>query len=992
MRPCIVATLVLLAALPHTAPCQEVIDRLDEIDGWIAVGDGAAVTRVMAEEAPEGVDGNGAIRCDINTPGRTQLHLRCPVAEHDLTRFGQLRFRMHGGLSESLVALVTVIDSSWRHRQWLSPALGLRGREARWTEFQMALDSPSRDLGADMHDIQWITWFIIVPADVTETGSLYIDGLRFEPRGAAVRGAPGPEQVVLESSGVQAIFSKNDRFELTRMVLPDGETIPVQTRCEPGPLEVIGDTRDTVRIGAELAWNRVEVVDGALQLDYVVGEYRLQTTFSWQEGALSVHRVATAQRHGVTTSVSHPQSVVFPEQASELICEHGSAQSRLPVPPPEAMALPGTWVAARDRNGVGVAAIVPKVTSQRADVAGMVVSVVDRLTVQGCDVPEGARSEYCLWLRPLAAGTSITDIEATTRAICARLAAEKSQFQSYFAPRHQPFERDGTTLADTDACTVWQASVSRAIDRDEEPPAARSDGVMLWAARGEVEPVHLSVFTKRPMGEISVSCSGLRSPEATIDASHWRARYPTYIDLRRTTQQEQQAADKAEWARYIGVVDDPRGELVSDRFHGQSARVIGRVEDPLLNQAPPALQAGHNQPIWLTLNVPADARPGEYAGEVAIAEARQEICRIPVSLRVWSFALPRVTSLRTWYQLWRTPIPDTDWNAYYRDLAEHKVSGFGGMPVEPPLRLTEDGVAVDWAEFDRAGEYLFDELGMRNAKLPHGKRGGNHRNVYQFLGLDLGTPEFEAAYGDYLRQAREHLAERGWLDGFDCYIFDEPDQERIETIRTAAPMIRNAIPKMRVFAACAHNTLTLTDALNAWCPPLTHFGAPVGDFTPQRIAQGRARGDVYWWYNQDDNCIGAPIVTHRALPWASWQADLAGYFVWAISYWGSAEAMWVTPYEIGEAMAIYPGKSGPIDSLRWEQTREGLEDYDYLVLLQKAVEDGALTGADMDRARTLLERARTLFPDPRCQLATDPAELLALRWEIGSLLDAVGER
>ena len=372
-----------------------------------------------------------------------------------------------------------------------------------------------------------------------------------------------------------------------------------------------------------------------------------------------------------------------------------------------------------------------------------------------------------------------------------------------------------------------------------------------------------------------------------------------------------------------------------------------------------------------------------------VREGEKSLCRIPVELTIWSFSLPKVTSLRTWYQLWRQSPAREQWRAYYRNLAEHKVSGFGSMPAGAKATLVDGKVSIDWTLFDRAGSYLFDELGLRHTKLPYGKRGGGHRNVYSFLGFEIGTPEFEAAFHDYLVQAREHLLERGWLQNIDCYIFDEPDEERIEAIRQTAPIVRRAIPEMRIFPACARNTQPLVGILNAWCPPVAYFGAPLGDFTPERVAAGRARGEVFWWYNQEDNAIGCPVVTHRALPWASWQAGLTGYFVWAINYWECKGMRWSTVFDIGEAMALYPGKDGPVDSLRWEQTREGLEDYDYLVMLEQAATRGDLPAELLTRARKVLSRAKTLFPDPRSQLAANPEELLEIRHEIGTILDTL---
>ena len=58
-------------------------------------------------------------------------------------------------------------------------------------------------------------------------------------------------------------------------------------------------------------------------------------------------------------------------------------------------------------------------------------------------------------------------------------------------------------------------------------------------------------------------------------------------------------------------------------------------------------------------------------------------------------------------------------------------------------------------------------------------------------------------------------------------------------------------------------------------------------------------------------------------------------------------------------------------------------------MLGQAATRDALPADLLARARKALARAKTLFPDPRSQLAANPEELLEIRHEIGAILDAV---
>jgi len=90
----------------------------------------------------------------------------------------------------------------------------------------------------------------------------------------------------------------------------------------------------------------------------------------------------------------------------------------------------------------------------------------------------------------------------------------------------------------------------------------------------------------------------------------------------------------------------------------------------------------------------------------------------------------------------------------------------------------------------------------------------------------------------------------------------------------------------------------------------------------------------------------------------------------------------------GDGMLVYPGPAGPINSVRWEIIRDGIEDYDYLALLR-------------ERRRKLLERGgkeavlkrldnvfdlRSVFTG-LSQFEHNPEALLAKREQIGAMID-----
>ena len=980
----------LACLIVSAAAVQAVQKTIDEVGTWLVQGDAGVLEMVAAADGPAGIEEQRAVRCVLDETQKGQVYLRTGSVPTDLTQYSRLRFRVHGGLEAGVVTTFTVIDADWRHRQWPSALLRTRSQEARWTEFIVDLDSPVRDKGADLTNVQWLTWFVHTPGTGDGKCSFLLDGVRLEERqnstGASER------EISIEHNGVHAIFNQSRGYELVRFVRADGTVVPVTTGSMFRPPRRVSPETATIRLSHSPGQQTVERRPGGLTVEYVIGGLRQRNSFAWEGECLRIDRQVTCIEAGEGGTGSLLHTVTFGDELGQLIYDHGARTSAADLPLKVTERLPGNWVAARAEAVGGIAVIYPRYVLPLSYMHGREWWLKDRLLGRNAEIPLGAEFEYTIWLLPLNADGGAEQIETATTTVCDRLAARQDPSRAYFAPKYQSATASGRTLRSLDRCTVWQASSADVVDRGSAAPVAESDGVTIFAARGETEPIHLVLHPERPLERITASVSDLVQGQRVINAASVRIRYPRFMHIRPTTESEQKAATEPEQARFVAEIPDGGNYLLTDRFYGKNARTLGHVEDPIFDGPPDALEAGVNAPVWLTVSVPEDAASGAYTGSISLCERGEEFARIPLRLHVWRFTVPRISSLRTWYQLWRHGTAKANWKSYYRNLAEHKVSGFGAMPGAPKLELLDGRVVADWSSYDEVASFLFDELGMRHAKLPHGKRGGGHKHVYPFAGLKLGTPEFEVAFEDYLMQARKHLREKGWLDGLDCYIFDEPDHERIEVIRKTAPIIRRAIPEMRIFPACARNTSKLVGILNAWCPPVAYFGTPVGDFSAANVAAGRARGDLYWWYNQEDNCIGAPIVTHRALLWASWQADITGYFVWTINNWGKKGMGWSTVFEIGEAMVIYPGKDGPVDSLRWEQTREGLEDYEYLMMLDRAAQDKATPTPIRAQAEALLRQARSLMPDPRCQLAVDPGTLLELRQKIGELLDRSAAR
>jgi hypothetical protein len=86
------------------------------------------------------------------------------------------------------------------------------------------------------------------------------------------------------------------------------------------------------------------------------------------------------------------------------------------------------------------------------------------------------------------------------------------------------------------------------------------------------------------------------------------------------------------------------------------------------------------------------------------------------------------------------------------------------------------------------------------------------------------------------------------------------------------------------------------------------------------------------------------LLKTRILHWINWRYRLTGYLHWGLNYWTDhpfEDDRLQPSFPAGDSWIVYPGEDGPIDSIRWEQMREGIQDFELLRLLAQRAGDPA---------------------------------------------------
>lgn len=93
-----------------------------------------------------------------------------------------------------------------------------------------------------------------------------------------------------------------------------------------------------------------------------------------------------------------------------------------------------------------------------------------------------------------------------------------------------------------------------------------------------------------------------------------------------------------------------------------------------------------------------------------------------------------------------------------------------------------------------------------------------------------------------------------------------------------------------------------------------------------------------------------------------------GFLCWSFTSWpADVYADPTFQYVQGDEYLVYPGRDGPISSIRWELLREGIEDYE----LVRAAGTGAFAGTD-DRLREAIETATAELDGRRADVTDLP--------------------
>ena len=418
-----------------------------------------------------------------------------------------------------------------------------------------------------------------------------------------------------------------------------------------------------------------------------------------------------------------------------------------------------------------------------------------------------------------------------------------------------------------------------------------------------------------------------------------------------------------------------------DDVEGQS------IVDPIPElMGPIDLTANRSQMFLIKIKTTKDTPAGQYTATLTVKDGEgKEIKKANVYAYVWDFTLPDASNCKT--------LSDLGWWGIY---AAHPdlYSGDDGQAYKYYYDLLLEN-KINCYNMPYVGEAEYNEVKEEERNIIISYLNDPRVQAFNPIGFSKApsTENITKAY-DFLSQNEK------WLKKAYFYTVDEPMKKSdLDTVRSHAELIRSIWTTGYKLITPMHlNSIYdkeyKVDAfeyvkgyVNVWCPHTFFFNTyadkqenplltyrcskkveeNLGTFV-QRMAAEQEKGNEVWWYvtryphyPEITLSISDPAVDHRIFFWQQKLYNVDGFLYYSVSDWyggGSSEHDWgwnakkevstdsYTPYTVyGNGVLIYHGgKVGrlheAVESIRLEQVRDGIEDYDYLVLLDEKYGEG----------------------------------------------------
>ncbi|MGI6047219.1 MAG: DUF4091 domain-containing protein [Petrimonas sp.] len=420
--------------------------------------------------------------------------------------------------------------------------------------------------------------------------------------------------------------------------------------------------------------------------------------------------------------------------------------------------------------------------------------------------------------------------------------------------------------------------------------------------------------------------------------------------------------------------------------------IPGLCPDPLFPEEQVHIGPESNGVFWITLRIPENIKSGKHTFSVKFTLVNRFAYNDFTYPNALSVTLPVEIDVRSLVIQPRKNFPVTNWISidsiweYYKiepcgdrfwELADKFIENLVShgnnavytpiwnnrheLLIRPAQLLRVKKIGKDKFEFDFTDVRKWVRLALKHGAeyiewahffTPAPTSGKHPQRIYEkgegAVGKILWDPDISATsetFRSFLSQFvpvfKQFLEEEGILDKSLFHCADEPDGEaQIEDYKKARALLREFAPWMKVMDALSDTKLATLKLVENPIPSIltaANFKAINLD-TWVYFCCGPREGYL-------QRLMDTPLSKIRMCGLLFYKLGATGFLHWGYSYWFKfctseisdpfvcPDIMYWPILPIGDPFVVYPGNDGPLDSIRWENFAEGLQDF---ALLQSA--------------------------------------------------------
>lgn len=452
------------------------------------------------------------------------------------------------------------------------------------------------------------------------------------------------------------------------------------------------------------------------------------------------------------------------------------------------------------------------------------------------------------------------------------------------------------------------------------------------------------VSSDAELKDVTVSVSDLRNGKSLIRSGNISVQFVSFVvsDLLDTTKFGQCGSreDKSKW-----------GEVL--------------VADVLDLNESMNIPAERMQPVWMTVNVPSDAKPGKYTGRMTVSSSNAKTRSIPVELIVSDHILPPDSDWAFHLDLWQNPysvaryenvplwsdahfeamrpvmkmladagqksvtatIMNRPWNGQTEDA-------FGSMVTK--IRRVDGTWLYDYTIFDHWVEFMFS-IGIDRqincySMIPWALEFDYYDQATSSnttIQATPGSPEYNEYWGSFIADFARHLKSKGWFEKTMIAMDERP----LESMQAVLSLIRKIEPDFKISLAGSYHEPVIYDIVD-----FSETFSGKKEFPESVKAKRKELGLTTTFYTC---CAEAHpnlfvISDPDEAVWLGWFAQAEnydGYLRWAYNSWTAdplTDARFRT-WPAGDCFVVYPGGRA---SIHFAKLTEGIQDFEKVRILR----------------------------------------------------------